>query len=333
MGQIVSADEGGQVHQPPSDAHPQSPTHVSRPGWRATLKRTLKETKADRIPIIAAGVAFYWFLAIFPLLFAAIGLLQLLSVSPSVVNGIASAIHTALPGSAATILTQALHQATRRAGATGLTALIVGIVLAVWSASSGMAATQVGMNVAYDVPRDRPFIKKRLMAILLIVVALVLGGVAAALLVFGQPLGVWVQKHVPDGSYFVWAWTVVRWILTVLAIVSLFAVFYYLGPNRKAPAWAWLSPGGVVAAVIWIVVSLGFSFYVSNFGGSYARTYGALMGVVILMLWLYLTSLALLLGAELNGELERQRAIEADARQEPRSERPPAPSPDAVRAG
>jgi membrane protein len=101
---------------------------------------------------------------------------------------------------------------------------------------------------------------------------------------------------------------VVRWVLTVLAVITLFAVFYYLGPNRRPPSWKWVSPGGIVALVIWLAASLGFSFYVSNFGGSYGRTYGSLAGVVVLMLWLYLTALALLFGAELNGELEREKA-------------------------
>jgi membrane protein len=299
--QQATVDEG---------APPESPLDLPASGWRATLRRTMKETKDDRISMTAAGVAFYWFLSIFPLLFAAIGLLTVLKVNASTVSGINKAITTALPGDAASILVNAVGQSQSRAAGGGLVTLIVGVALAIWSASAGMAAVQVGLDVAYDVPKDRTFLKKRLVGIVLVFVALVLMGAATALLVFGQPLGVFFQKQLPGGGYFVWAWTVVRWVLTILAVITLFAVFYYIGPNRKPPNWKWISPGGLVAAVIWLVGSLGFSFYVSTFGGTYAKTYGALAGVVVLVLWLYLASLALLLGAELNGELERQRRME-----------------------
>jgi membrane protein len=292
---------------------PATPLDVGSAGWRDTLRRTAREIKQDRISITAAGVAFYWFLSVFPLLFAAVGGLALFNASPALVGGIKDAVSTALPGDAAGILTQAIANAQSRAAAGGLTALLIGIALAVWSASSGMAATQVGLDVAYDVPEDRTFVKKRLMAIVLIIAALVLGGLSIALVVFGQPLGEFVRDHVPAGEYFVWLWTIVRWVLASAAVETLFALFYFIGPNRKPPSWAWISPGGVLGAAMWIAASLLFSLYVSYFGGSYAKTYGALAGVVVLVLWLFLAALAVLIGAELNGELERQRTMKADA--------------------
>jgi len=172
-----------------------------------------------------------------------------------------------------------------------------------------MASSEEALDVAYDVPESRKFIKKRTVAILLTFIALALGGIATALLVFGKPLGVAINNAVSLGSVFPVLWTIVRWALTVVAVMTLFSVFYYLGPNRKPPTWKWVSPGGVVAAIIWLAASVGFSFYVSNFGGSYGKTYGSLAGVVILMLWLYLSALALLFGAELNGELEGEKAL------------------------
>jgi membrane protein len=276
------------VEQPPKDDPdaPDTPLEVPPPGWWAVLKRTVKESKADRITITSAGMAFYWFLAIFPLLFAAVGLLVLMHARPSLLSRIDGAIHRALPGNAAAILVQSVRSAQARADAsTGLSVLVLGIVLAVWSASSGMAATQVGMDVAYDVPEDRKFLKKRTIGILLIAVAFVLGGAAAALLVFGQPIGGAIRSHVPAGSWFVWAWTVLRWVLTVVCLTALFAIFYHVGPNRKPPHWAWISPGGILATLMWLGASVGLSF------------------------------------AELNGELERERAIEArdSAPKEPRA--------------
>lgn len=305
--------EDGTVEQPPTGGPgPDSPLEVPAPGWRAVTRRTLRGIVHDRITITAAGVAFYWFLAIFPLLFAAIGLLDVIDASPSTARAINDGIKQALPGDAAAILTQAVTSAQSRAATPGVTALLVGIALALWSASSGMAATQVGLDVAYNVPEDRTFLKKRLMGVVLIVAAFVLGSIGATFLVFGEPVSGLVRDHLPLGRYFGWAWGVARWAITLVAVTLLFAVFYYVGPNRKPPNWKWLSPGGLVATALWLAASLGFSLYVSGFGGTYADTYGALAGVVVLILWLYLSAVALLVGAELNGELERERALLAE---------------------
>ena len=194
----------------------------------------------------------------------------------------------------------------------GLTALLVGIALALWSASSGMAATQVGLDVAYEVPKDRTFVKKRLVGFALLFAALVLGGIGMALFVFGEPVNDYLLEHLPLGDSLGWVWTLGRWAITLVVVTLLFAVFYWIGPNRQPPNWKWLSPGGLLATALWLVASLGFSLYVSEFGGSYAETYGALVGVVVLILWLYLSALAVMVGAELNGELERQRALMAE---------------------
>ena len=298
------------VRQVANGPGPDSPTDVPAQGWKATLKRTFGAFRRDRASMTAAGIAFYWFLAVFPLLIAAVGILALVGAPQSTINGIAGGVRTVLPGSAANVITGAISSASSAtAHAAGLTAAIIGIVLALWSASSGMSAVQVGLDVAYDVPEDRTFVKKRAMSLLLIGVALVLGGVATALLVFGRPIGDTIDGALPLGGAFAVVWTIVRWAVTVLAVLTLFAVFYAIGPNRKTPSWRWLTPGGVVAVVIWLAASVGFSFYVSNFDKTYGRTYGSLTGVIVLVLWLYLTALALMLGAELNGELEREKAL------------------------
>lgn len=301
---------------------PRSPLGLEAPDWKETLRRTAAEFKADRAALISAGMAFYWFLAIFPALLAAVGVFGLVNAGPQATESLTKAIRTTLPGDAADVLSGAVSQAPSRGAS--LVAVVVGLALALWSASAGMVAVESGLDVAYDVPeeRERKFVKKRLYALALMGVAAVLGGIATVLVVFGAPLGEIIRDDVPFGGAFVIVWTLVRWVLAVAAVAVLFAAFYYLGPNRESPRWSWLSPGGVIAALIWLASSLAFSFYVSSFG-SYAKTYGSLAGVVVLLLWLYLSALAVVVGGELNAELERQAAIkrgQLDARGEARDE-------------
>lgn len=294
----------------------QSPADFTGSDWKATLRRTVKEFKTDRATLISAGMAFYWFLAVFPALIAAVGIFGLVNAGKEATDSLMEAIRTTLPGDAAKVLAEAVDNAP--SGGASLVAAVVGLVLALFSASAGMVALQNGLDVAYDVPqeRERKYVKKRLRGLLLMVVAGVLGGVATVFTVFGQPLGESFSDSLPfGGGVFVAVWTLVRWLLAIGAIAVLFAAFYYLGPSRDSPRWSWLSPGGVVAALIWLLSSLGFSLYVSSVG-SYTKNYGSFAGVVVLLLWLYLSAIAVMLGAELNAELERQSAIRAGEVQE-----------------
>jgi membrane protein len=277
----------------------ETPLDLDKGDWRATAKRTLREIKDDRIPFAAAGMAFYFFLAIFPALIALVGILGLAQVDA---GGLVESIRTSLPGGSGEALAEAVDRANRPSDAASLVATIGGILLAVWSASSGMAGMQSGLNIAYDVEHDRRFVMKRLVALLLLLATVLLGGVPSPFFAFG------------DSTIL----TVVGWIATVVAVVILFSLYYYVAPNRDQPSWRWVSPGGILGAVIWIAVSIGFGIYVSTFN-SYGKTYGPIGGVIVLILWLYLSSLAVLVGGELNAELERQ----AD-----RHDTPPQPGTD-----
>jgi membrane protein len=174
-----------------------------------------------------------------------------------------------------------------------------------------MSALQQALDVAYEVPVDRKFLARRIHAFPLMAATLVLGGIGAALVILGAPIGAGIEGHVPlHGVAFVAIWTILRWAVTLIAITVLFSIFYFAGPNRESPRWQWVSVGGAFATVVFLAASLGFSFYVTRFG-SYSKTYGTFAGVAILIFWLYLTGLAVLVGGELNAELEREAVVEA----------------------
>ena len=293
----VDAARGGEVPpQQDSGPGPDGPLDLPPPDWKTIVRRTVREIKDDRVPLIAAAMAYYLFLALFPAVIAVVGVLGLADVSSETIGRVADSMRTLLPGGAGDVLADAVVNAGRSSESASLVAALLGVAAAVWSASSGMVALQAGLNVAYDVTEERRFVKKRLVAFGLLVTVVLLGGVPSPFFAFG------------DGVVF----DVLAWTLTLGALATMFAIFYFVGPNRETPSWRWVSPGGVVAVALWALASIGFSFYVSNVG-SYGRTYGSLAGVIVLVLLLYLSSFAILVGGELNAEVERQAELRARA--------------------
>lgn len=264
---------------------PETPVQLERADWKVTAKRALKEIKDDRATLVAAGMAYYFFLALFPATIAVIGIMDLANVDTA---AFVDTVRGTLPGGTGQLVVDAVEGRDPDEGRS-LTAAITGVALALWSASSGMAALQSGLNVAYDVPQDRKFVGKRLVSFALLLAAGILGGVPTPF-VAGEG-----------------AIQYVGWALTVVAVIVLFAFFYYLAPKRESPKWVWVTPGGLVGALLWLVVSGAFGLYVKEFA-TYGKTYGSLASVIVLIFWLYLSALTILVGGELNAEVERQAA-------------------------
>jgi membrane protein len=288
---------------------PPNPLDIGVAQWRATLKRTGQKIVRDRVSMSAGSLAYHWFLALFPAVIAILGFLALIRASTHLVTSITHAVEKGLPPGVGTVFTGAVKAATTRESGSAV-AVIVGVSAAIWSASAGMSALQQALDVAYEVPVDRKFLARRIYSIPLMAATLVLGGIGAALVILGAPIGTGIEGHVGlHGIAFSVIWTIVRWSVTLIVITVLFSIFYFLGPNRESPRWQWVSVGGVFATVLFLMASLGFSFYVTRFG-SYGKTYGTFAGVAILIFWLYLTGLAVLVGGELNAQLEHEAEAE-----------------------
>jgi membrane protein len=304
------------LRQHPTVRDQHNPLDVGATGWKATLQRTKARIKSDRVTMAAGSLAYHWFLAFFPAVIAALGVLTLTHVGAGTLHHLTHGISKALPAGTSSVFNEAVKAATKRESGS-LSAVVVGVLIALWSASSGMAVLEQALDVAYQVPTDRPFLSRRLLGIPLMALIAVVGGCAAALTIFGQPIGSAINGVVPvHGTVFVVVWTIVRWVLALALLTAVFSAVYYVAPNRKAPKWQWVSPGGLLATGVFLVASLGFSYYVSSFG-SYAKTYGSFAGIAILIFWLWLIGLAVLVGGEVNAELEREAAQQAAGSAEP----------------
>jgi membrane protein len=274
--------------------------------WWAAIRRTVREFQVDNLKDWAAALTYYSVLSIFPALLVLISLLNL--AGPSTIQKLLDNLGQVGPGSVNQILEGAINNLRQTRGSAGVLAL-AGLAVALWSASNYIAAFMRASNAIYDVPEGRPVWKTLPIRIAVTVIVMVLLAASAVAVVATGGLADRIGRLLGLGSAVVTAWDLVKWPVLLLVVSFMFALLYWASPNAKQ-GFRWVTPGGILAVVVWVVASVAFAIYVANFN-SYNKTYGSLASVIIFLVWLWLSNTAILLGAELNAELERGRAIAA----------------------
>jgi membrane protein len=284
---------------------PDSPKDLPKRSWGAVLKGTLREFKKDELTDRAAALTYYGILALFPALLALISLLGI--VGRSATQQVLDNIQKLAPGAARDVLTNAVQQMQGNAGLGSIMA-IVGLALAVWSASGYVAAFIRSANAVYDVPEGRPVWKVLPVRLGVTVALMVIAVISAVIVVFTGGLARQVGTALGVGDTFLTVWSIAKWPVLIILITIMIAILYWATPNVKVRGFRWVTPGSFLALLIWMIASAGFALYVANFA-SYNKTYGALAGVIIFLVWLWITNLAILLGLEFDAEMNRQRAV------------------------
>jgi membrane protein len=285
---------------------PRKPTDLDRRSWWGVLKRTVSQFRANNLTDWAAALTYYGVLSIFPALIVLVSIVGL--AGDSATQSLLDNINALGPGPAQDIVTGAITQISTSPGAAGV-AFALGLVAALWSASGYIGAFSRAANVIYEVPEGRPFWKLRPLQVAMTLALLVLVSVSAIAVVISGPLAERVGQVFGLGGTAVTVWNIAKWPAIVVIVMGMLALLYYVAPNVRHPGFRWITPGGVLAVVLWIAASAGFAVYVANFS-SYNKTYGSLAGVVVFLVWLWISNIAVLLGVEFNAEMERGRELE-----------------------
>ena len=282
-----------------------SPSELPARSWRAVVRRTVKEFQDDQLPDRAAALTYYGVLSLFPALLVLVSLLGV--VGQHATDKILDNIGDLAPGPARDILHDAVVQL-GDSGGTGSVLAIVGLLAALWSASGYVAAFIRAANAVYDLPEGRPVWKVTPLRLVLTVTLMLMLAASALIVVFTGPLAERAGTTIGLGDAAITVWDIAKWPVLLLLVVLMIALLYWAAPNVRGRGFRWVSPGSVVATVIWLAASAGFALYAANFG-SYNKTYGTLAGAIVFLVWLWLSNLAILLGLEFDAELARQRAI------------------------
>ncbi|MFF3327840.1 YihY/virulence factor BrkB family protein [Streptomyces sp. NPDC002889] len=299
--------EGGRPGPDPQverDA-PDEPTDMPKKAWGSVLKRTSAEFKEDELADRAAALTYYGILALFPALLVLVSLLGI--AGQSATKSVLDNLTKLTPGAARDIITNAVTQL-QSSGGTGSLLAIVGLLMALWSASGYVAAFIRTSNAVYDIPEGRPVWKITPLRLVLTLVLMILACVSALIVVLTGPLAQRLGTALGIGETALTVWSIAKWPVLVVLVTIMIAILYWASPNARGRGFKWVTPGSFLALMIWMIASAGFAFYVANFA-SYNKTYGTLAGVIIFLVWLWITNLAILLGLEFDAEMARERAI------------------------
>jgi membrane protein len=287
---------------------PDDPTDLRKRSWFGVLKRTVSEFRDDNLTDWAAALTYYAVLSIFPAVIALFSILGLV-VAPATINRVITDTVSALaPSSGADTFLGPVQEITRDRQSAGVM-LIVGVVAALWTASGYVGAFMRASNAIYEREEGRPFWKLRPFQLFVTLILVLLSALVVLALIVTGPVAEAVGGAVGLGDMAVTVWNIAKWPVLIVVVMFMLAILYWSAPNAKPAGFRWVSPGSVLAVLVWIVASAGFAFYVSQFS-SYNKTYGALGGVIVFLVWMWITNLAVLLGAELNAETERARELE-----------------------
>jgi membrane protein len=288
---------------------PDGPTDLPKRSWLGVAKRSIREFKEDNLTDWAAALTYYGVLALFPALIALISLVGLVMSPQKATQVLTDTISALGPQSAVNTFKGPIDNIANSQGTAGIM-LIVGVALALWSASGYVGAFMRASNAIYEREEGRPFWKLRPFQVLVTLVLVLLAALVVIGLVVSGPVAEAIGGAVGLSDTAVTAWQIAKWPVMLIVVMFMLAVLYWSAPNAKPAGFRWFSPGAVLALVVWILASAAFAFYVATFS-SYNKTYGALAGVVVFLIWLWITNLAVLLGAEINAETERSRELEA----------------------
>lgn len=307
----------------PSPEHPDKPdslAEITKPSWMYVLRKSVREFSTDQCMDLAASLTYYATLALFPALMAVFSLLGVIGQGQQAADALLGIVASVAPGDTVETLRGPIEEIATSPAA-GF-ALISGVVLAVWSASGYVGAFTRAMNRIYEIEEGRPFWKLKPTQLMVTLIAILLVVVAGLLLVVSGPIAHAVGEAIGIGEVGVTVWQIAKWPVLAFIVVLMVAVLYYFTPNAKQPRFRWISAGAVIAIVVLAIASVGFGIYVANFS-NYERTYGSFAGVIIFLLWLWITNIALLFGAEFDAELERGRELQAGTAAEERLQLPP----------
>jgi membrane protein len=288
-----------------SGSAPAQPTDLPKEAFPRILKRTFKQFGEDQLTTWAAALTYFGVLSLFPMLLALVSVLGV--IGPSATQPLLDNLNSLAPGPARDILENVLNSLSTNQGGSTI-ALIIGLAAAIWSASGYIGAFMDASNNVWDVPEGRPIWKKIPVRLAITVVLLVLLTITALAVVFTGPVAGKAGDIIGLGDTFVTVWGIAKWPVLLLIVSFMISLLYWACPNVRQPGFPWVTPGGLLAVVLWLIASALFALYVANFS-NYNKTYGSLGGVIVFLTWLWITNIIVLLGAELNAEMERSRAI------------------------